>query len=250
MNRTRRNGLVGGLFLLGSALLGAAAAKDGVEQLLPGTVPAVVWTFMPAIGLLLLVVAAGLWLVIRVPLPALMPSYECYIARESELKSIHELAEQYLGSNVSPLTRMVAWHRANSKIFKVVYRVSRKPRGKSTTMVGYYCIIPINKAAIEKLRNKEITGAEFQSEHIVSDGQKADAVYVGAIVASGVFAQGNTRSLLQSEIMGNWSQKTQTAFTRPTTKHGMRLVHEHGFTAVDPTEDGKLDSLYVKVLSA
>lgn len=249
MKRTKRNGLVGTLFVLGSVLLGAAAAKEGMEQLLPGSIPAPVWSFVPLIGLLMLVFAGVLWLVIRVPLPALMPNYECYIARESELKCIHELAEKYLG-DVSPLTRMISWHRVNSKIFKVVYRVSRKPRGKSKSMVGYYCIIPINAAAVEKLRSKEITGAEFQSEHIVREGQRADAVYVGAIVASGMLAQGNTRSLLQNELVGNGSQKAQRAFTRPTTKQGMRLVREHEFTAVDAIDDGKLNALYTKALSA
>lgn len=250
MNRVGRNSLVGGLVVIGSALLASPSAKEGIAQIFPGSVPATVWTLLPAIGFLFLVLAAVLWVVIRVPVPALMPNYEGYVAREGELKGVHELAERYLGSNVSHLNRMISWHRINPEIFKVIYRVTRTRWSKSKKMVGYYCIIPINGEAVEKLTRKEITGAEFQSEHIVSDGRTAEAVYIGAIVAAGMFAQGNTRSLLHSELTGQRSKRTCIAFTRPTTKHGMRLVREYRFTAVDPAEDGELDALYKKDLSA
>lgn len=250
MNRTRRNWLVGALLTSGPTLIGMPSAKDAFESQCPGCLPSLAWTLLPLLGVFVLVLGAALWLVVRIPLPTLMPSYECYAEKESDLSNIYDLAISELGSGVSPLNKMTTWHRKNRKIFKVVYKVRRKGPHNSKSFVGYYCVIPITPDAVGNLKSKEITGAQFLPEHIVEEGKEAAAVYVGGIVARGLLAQGNTRSVLHNDLMGYWAKIAKEAYTKPVTCRGLELVKDYGFTAVDVAVSGQLDALYMRPIVA
>lgn len=250
MNRVDRNWIVGILVGGGPIVAGLSNAQVSVEVYFGELIPEVVWISLPVVGVLMLLAGIVLWFSIRIRIPALMPNYEGYRAKESELKTIHDFATNFFGSDVSPLRRMTQWYRKNPEIFKVIYKVKRNHNGNSKKFVGYYCIMPISLEAIEKLKSKEITGADFQPEHILSIKENPPAIYVGAIAASGLLAQGNTRSILHNDISNYWAPKTRAIYTRPITEKGLELIEEYGFTSVDPQSAGKKDELYVKELHA
>jgi len=248
MNQTKKNWIVGILITTGPILVGLTAVQTSVNAMWPKRVPAVVWTFIPIAGLFILGLGVLLWLIVRIPIPTLMPAYECYRAKKSELELIRDYGVQWFGNEVSPLNRMSIWFERNKNIFTVMYRVKRTKVTKSRKFVGYYSVIPITEPAVVKLKSNEITGAGFLEEHIEPSNVDPYAIYVGAIVAQAGLARGNIRSALHNEITNVWATKTKRVFTRPVSKHGLRLVEDYGFTAVDPANSGKLQSLYAKEL--
>lgn len=246
MQQRTKNWIIGTLVTGGPIIVGLSTAQSAFEVIKLELIPSIVWAYLSVLGILIFIIGIILWTVVRTPVPTLMPNFECYRARESELLEIRDVATQYLGDGVSPLKRMVVWHRKNPNCFRVIYKVRRKSRTKVRYMVGYYCIIPLNKTGVEKLKSKEISGAEFQKEHIASPITKPEAVYVGGIVADGILARGNARSVMHNDIANNWSEKTDIAYTTPTTPDGLRLVNSYGFSAVDANEEGRLDILYYR----
>jgi len=244
MERKRRNRLVGGLFALGSTLLGTGAAEKPFTAVWPSLVPPDVWTVLPIAGVVTLGLSALAWFLIRIRVPSIMPDYECYDARESELASIHAIAIESLGEGVSPLEKMVQWYRRNPKIFTIVCKVSRNRSRKSRSIVGYYCVVPITEAAVELLKARELAGSSFLSEHIVKATDAPAAIYLGGIVANGLLARANTLSVLNRDLRGSWAKVTKQVFTTPTTNAGLRLVRKYGFTPVHASEAGKLNTLH------
>mgnify|MGYP005696265505 FL=1 len=101
--------------------------------------------------------------------------------------------------------------------------------------MGYFCVIPLLKRAAKLVEKEELTGANISVEHISSSrhNSKPYAVYVGAIAAKNLMAQGAAMNHLTSFFQMMHSSKVRNIYTRPVTKIGLKRSLERGFKPVD-----------------
>ncbi len=175
--------------------------------------------------------------------------YNCHQAQKEEIQSVYALARKYLGENIASLDKMLLWHDRNPEMFNVVYRISGSHDNRKETFVRFFCLITISNMAVDRLKSKEMTGAGFELEHIMKANENPDAIYIGALVADGMMAQGTTNYFMQREITDYWGIKTNAVYSRPTTNEGMNMMEKYGFHAADPLDAHKINCLHTKQIS-
>ena len=167
--------------------------------------------------------------------------FEACPASEDDLEKIHEMACNLFGEDVSPITEMKSWHKRNNKIFWAVRRKNE------TELMGYFCVIPLLKRAAKLVEKEDLTGAHISVKHITSSqhNSKPYAIYVGAIAAKNLLAQGAAMNHLTSFFQMMHSSKVRNIYTRPVTKIGLKRSLERGFKPVDKRlEDTPLNRTY------
>jgi len=244
MKKNEKLWTTGALAAVGSSLLALVSVNNQFSFLIPSEYEDGIWVFLAILGSIFIISSALFWAVSRITIPALMPIYECYPARRSEFSKIHQMGVEFLGEDISPLSKMHSWHNINRDIFRVLYRVKKSSSGKTKTFVGYYCITPITENGAHILEKNEIRGSAFLAEHIVKQNRKPYAIYIGGLCAKGLLARGNLRSVVYNEVRNHWAKRTKIIYTRPVTKDGLRLVADYNFYPVWPREAGKIDCLY------
>lgn len=200
-------------------------------------------------GILLLVVGAALLILrwfswtclfiagrIKDSLPDFLdPVYVSRPASSMELKLIHDMGVELFEGGVSSTNQMKKWYRVNPNIFWVV---RRKGDGKREAIRGYFCIIPLTQNAVDLLKDGQISGQTFTTEHLSTES-RPKSVYVGAIAAKGFKARGAVLHMLLAQIEMLRLKGTKNVFTKPVTKDGVRLVKKFDFTCIESDEIDK-----------
>jgi hypothetical protein len=157
--------------------------------------------------------------------------YQATPATEQELKSIYNMAYEFFEGDVSPLENMIAWQNHNPNIFWAI----KKRNENEGKIVGYFCVIPLKRKAAKLIQKEEITGAQFELDHITSKKYKAKpyAIYIGAVAAKGLFARAASINHLDQFLRHLKMRKIINTYTRPVTKDGLRLAKKKGFKSVD-----------------
>jgi len=161
------------------------------------------------------------------------PRYQCRHVRHQELERHNEYWERFFPGEVSSLAQDRAWYRRNSKLFWFLFEVTtrRGARHAEPKLVGSFSIIPLTKSAALQVAREELVGATFAAEHIGKASRRPAAVYVGGVVAEGLFAKAAILARL-SEKVERLQEKHIVIYTRPVTSDGLRLVKKYDFQPV------------------
>ena len=174
------------------------------------------------------------------------PRYKCRVVRYNELEELQSYWERFFTSDMSDLAQAQGWHRKNGKLcwflFEVAGRHGRKHH--KPRLVGSYSILPLTKKAAEQVARDELSGAKLLAEHITKPSATPTAVYLGGLVADGVFAKAELLARV-AERLEQYQAKGITVYTRPVTKDGLRLVEKYDFVPVVQGHTG-LKHVYVK----
>lgn len=164
---------------------------------------------------------------------------ESYPARISDLKTINEFAQREFGERVSELQLMKRWWRVNDLVFHIISRVTILKGGRREEMVGYFCVIPLKGAVLEKLCKGEITGADIGAEFIAKQDQAPEAVYIGGVAGVDQASRGSALHFLSAHLNLFAEDKPVRVLTRPVTDDGLRVADGYGMTPVDATKTGR-----------
>lgn len=205
-----------------------------------------------AVGVILMIAAAAAWLFARADIPDLFPDIICEPATESDLVAVHAIAADYFGPEISPLDLMLGWQRKNHTVFRVLIEqrqstpVTGSTFATSRKIVGYYCMLPVRKAAYDRLISGKMTGSSIATDDIVLPRYAPYAVYLGGMAATGFRARAGLLMAIRRDIEASLSGRAKRFLTRPVTEQGLRFVKHHGFTPVDTSAPG-ISALYHRV---
>ena len=223
--------------VLGSALIGIALAGIGllgVQPYLPASAGA--WLngtpttafSLACIGLL--VSGLGLrgahwfdgWI-------SIVDHHVCVLARShDDLRCIYTLAQEHFGNDISPMHLMKDWRAAYRRTFSVIRRFRPQQAGLKGDVVGYFCLLPLKKAAAEMIMRNELRGSGIREQDLAL--KKCHAIYLGAVVAKGRTARALALAFVRRELESQWpSPRRMRVLTRPLTRDGLRLVKHFGF---------------------
>jgi len=175
-------------------------------------------------------------------------NYKCLRAQIDDFKTMHEIALSFFGPAISDIARMSEWRRKNRRIFSVVKRVNVAPRQHVESIVGYFCVMPLREDAIEKLRRKEITGAEIEPQFILPDNKEPDGLYIGGVAGVDRRSRGSVLHFLLEHLRSFKKGRPLKVLARPVTPSGLRIVEQHGMRPVDGIPG--LDHIYEADISS
>jgi hypothetical protein len=227
---------------VGAVLVGIGAAEVQVEKLLSGRLPQYWASVLAILGIVCVVVGVILWLMSLVRWPITWRDYECHKARLKDLELIYEFAKHHFGDDVSSLETMKRWYGKNSSVFFVIITEKRTSFEVRRRTVGYFCAIPLTESALRKIETGEIKGREIPNEYVARVRRECSAMYIGGIAAKGLGAKGALLAVLHKQFTSNkWAK---IFYTRPITNDGLRIAIKKGFTAIDPSNQGKIGAIY------
>ena len=230
-----------------SAGAGFVTVSSGVSAINPGwSQQYLLIPITAGAGVVLMVAASVAWLFARADIPDLFPDILCEPATEGDLAAIHEMAADYFGPEISPLALMLDWQRKNHTVFRMLIEQRQSTFATSRKIVGYYCVLPVRKAAYDRLISGKMTGSAIAADDIVLPRHAPYAVYLGGMAATGFRARGGLLMAIRMDIEAAWSGRAKRFLTRPVTAQGLRLVRHHGFTPVDAATPG-ISALYHRV---
>ena len=233
------------LFGVGSALTVLYRQQQDIDHLI--SIPQYVYSGLLWLGIILIVLALvlvlcrivsdGLVFVLRGTILGFHdpPRYKCRPIRANELHQHHAYWEKFFPGDISSLAQNKAWYRKNDKLFWFLFEVaSRKgKRHDEPKLVGSFSMIPLTKSAALQVYHEELSGPTFTAEHIAK-ASKPPAIYIGGVVAEGLFAKAEALARL-SEKIDRLLEKKITIFTRPVTDDGLRLVKKYEFVPTGGT---------------
>jgi hypothetical protein len=232
------------LIAAGALLIGIGSAEAQVERLLSARLPQYWASVLAILGILCVAAGVLLWLMSRVPTPIIWKDYECHKARKKDLDLIYDFAKQQFGDDVSPIEIMKRWYGKNPSVFFVIITEKRSSFEVRRRMVGYFCAIPLTESALGKIESGEIKGRDIPNEYIARIQRECRAVYIGGIAAKGLGAKAALLAVLHKEFTSGKSKWGRTFYTRPITRDGVRIAIKKGFTAIDPSNHGKVGAIY------
>ena len=231
---------------VGGATLAMSRTGDLVRLIFPDCPQ---WPFLSLLGIGLVYGAGGLllWLIIflRTIYERLDPRYDCYRAKERDLKRIYDFCRPLLGDDLSDVDQMKRMFNRNQHIFWMVKRVERRGRYKDTPVVGCFSIIPLTHMGVQRVQAEEITGSQFAPEHIAKPRSARRAIYIGGIAAVGRRVQGVTLHFAQGHVARERASGVETVYTRPVTDDGLRLLRKYEFTAVSGRDEYEKGRIYM-----
>lgn len=223
------------LATFGSAVLAIAALKELIDHfttlswayksMLIAGIAALVASFA-ALGfsLILQAVSSASAVVIR-------SEYTIAMISADQLQGYHGFCRSVIGDGVASLDRVRDWYAKNPETLWAVRREQRRGLKQKSEMVGFFSVFPVTQEAKELLAKNLHKGTELVSNHIVSQGHRAAAIYIGAVGAKGFRAKERTLGALMGYLISR-TRKTPLIFTRPVTKDGLRLTRQQGFEPV------------------
>lgn len=112
---------------------------------------------------------------------------------------------------------------------------------ESTT--GFYSLIPLKKKAAKELEEENISGRQFRSIHVENKRNDSEYVYIGGIASTGVGYP--IVRCLKGVIMEKRKHDVKAAYTKPTTKIGLRLAKNAVFEPVsEEVDNDELNRIY------
>lgn len=232
------------LIAAGALFIGIGSAEAQVEKLVSGRLPQYWGSVLAILGILCVSVGVLLWLMSRVPTPIIWKDYECHKAQKKDLDLIYDFAKQHFGDDVSTIEIMNRWYGKNPSTFFVIITEKRASFEVRKRMVGYFCALPLTEPALRKIESGEIKGRDIPNEYIARIRRECRAVYIGGMAAKGLRAKAALLAVLHKEFTSGKSQWAKTFYTRPITKDGVRVAIKKGFTAIDPSNQGKVGAIY------
>lgn len=150
-----------------------------------------------------------------------------------EIVAVHSLASGRIGATISDVEnteRCIAKHKGS---FTTLRRERRYSSGKlDAKFVGYFCALPLSKAATEKVALGQLTGVNLDAEHLVSEGDMPFAIYVGGVAGRNEWAQGMLMQRLREEILRAKRDGVRFVFARGATIVGKQRLKDYGFDIV------------------
>jgi hypothetical protein len=148
---------------------------------------------------------------------------------------------------VSSLNKMKLWFNHNKDIFWVVEKVKRKVGCKTTSIVGYFSIIPLTNEATSLIKSYELLGTEFTTEHITKENEIPSSYYIGGVAAKGWRARGATVNYLKAKAFDLEDENARPMLTRPITKEGLKLADKYDFYPLKENVSNPMKEVHIRV---
>lgn len=226
---------------VGLGIVSISSVDGQIQNLFSSPLPVWLASGLAALGIFVTLFGCALFLW---PEEIARHTYQCRPAKRNELQQVHDMAYAHFGSQVSSLPTMKKWHDKNPEIFCIIQKVSRGRFKESREIVGYYAILPINQAALDKITSGEARAAHLSHSDIEKPGAQCAALFIGAVVGVTIRAKGHLLSIVDAEITKHYSKLSTTILTRPVTADGLRIVNKFDFSPHSSTPNGGLDALY------
>jgi hypothetical protein len=174
-------------------------------------------------------------------------------SREMDLEPARDLCLRQIGSGLSPLKKMIRWHRHNREIFHILVQLKLPGDDlvafQTVRVDGYFGVIPLRKSACQALDEDQLDGLSFTTEHICKPGHGASGYYIAGI--AGRYSAANVRIVweLWKHIATLVETGPKVFYTRPVTKIGLKLVKEFAFERLDRSQLLVLNEICKKQLS-
>lgn len=238
-----RDGLAVVLGILLSAAGLAYPLTDGVAK------AAVGWLFGGLIGLDTAALGFLSW-----QIRLANPRVKYFIARPAklhELGVIHEMALRLISEDIAPLNLMVRWHRIDQRIYYVLEIVKKSDDGlQEREIVGYYNFFSLTREAATKVLDGTLKADDVTRKEVSALSKKCDFLYIGGIAAVG----GHDGVLISNAIAALEGLRPRSRpmllLTKPATQKGLTASVNLGFSAVDPSKNGQLNTVYSRELAA
>jgi hypothetical protein len=222
---------------VGSALIGSSIAAVGVlgaVPFLPARARLVVeglpTTVFTVFALFLLAAGIALVLFSRFRENIRVDDHYCTVARtHDQLRQVHEFAKMFFGEDVSQLALMKEWRRKYRRAFIVIMRRRANKVRTDEQLVGYFCLLPLQKSATEMILSGQLRGSALRPDDLASGGKYA-SIYLGAVAAKGLTARALAVAFVRRELEDHWvGAARRSIVTRPLTNDGLRLARKYSF---------------------
>ena len=178
-----------------------------------------------------------------------MRPYEIARVNGEEIDDFHAFCESILGEGVASKERMRLWQGKNPNILYLVFSENRRVLRRKRKPVGFFSVFPVNKEAAELLWRNQLKGTEMGPQHIVSEGRRPTAIYIGGVGAKGFRPKQHTLGALVSQV-ALLEEKTHLIFTRPINGVGRQRARAYGFRPVTGEEVTEEDVIYYRCTEA
>lgn len=162
--------------------------------------------------------------------------YSTFSATLHDVKPIFDLCLETIGVGISRQKKMKAWLRHNDSLFYKLVPLDDDAQERSKNIHAYFCLIPLNKNAVECLENHELDGASFTTDHICKSSGKAYAWYIGGIAGKNGYAKTSAVRSIFTKIKEIMNDEPKYFYTRPVSNDGLKWVKRLGFEALDKDE--------------
>lgn len=238
-----RDGLAVVLGILLSAAGLAYSLTEGAARAATG------WMFGGLIGLNIATLAFLSWQIRRAN-----PRVKYFVARPAklhELSVIHDMALRLISPDIASLNLMVRWHRIDQRIYYVLETIKHSDDGlQEREIVGYYNFFSLTRDAADRVLAGTLKADEVSRKEVSALSKKCDFLYIGGIAAVG----GHDGVLISNAISALEAMRPRSRpmllLTKPATRKGLIASTNLGFTAVDPSKNGKLNAVYSRELAA
>lgn len=223
-----------------SGFLIAIAPLDGT-YLDPG-IPREVFSLFFYGSFLFLAVPVGSFLVGRLLDKATAEtSYKVRPIKRKEIDTLLPLYNELIGGPRVSNNNAKEMLDVNPETIMILEKTSVSGLKTKLEAVGFCTIWPLTRDAANLVSNEELNGLQMNARHICNPKQKPYALYVGSIGAKGSKAKAHILGYLISLIDRNAKNGAGFAYTKPSTKDGLRLAKQYDFTPVK--NDASADEL-------
>lgn len=149
-----------------------------------------------------------------------------------QIEALRKFAVKHMGPSIAPTETLLSWVRVNPRVFQSLTEVVQADDQITSTIVGYFSLRPISRAAVELLESGQIDGAALLPEHVLPYHVPPAAVYIGGVAAKDLQARAALILTIKGEVRHFREKGVTTFYTKPLTGDGLRLAMKNGFLPV------------------
>ena len=202
---------------------------EDIAEAFPRAEPILPYVPYLAIALLLLLALFGLSRLGMAALywvsnmrPSQLQNVSSCACREEDLEAVCNIAAMSI-PGVLDLQKTQALYAHNPKFIHKVFDT------QDHRIIGYFCVLPLTKKGVGKVKERDLMGDGMQVSYFTKRFAKKATVYIGGVAGIGNYVKAGAYEQLKQFLE---KQNVYEAYTRPTTKDGVRLARQNKFEPV------------------
>ncbi len=154
--------------------------------------------------------------------PSVLSNVSVTLCQSDDLPKIVEIAKARIGTTMDLAKTQEIYNHNRRSIWKVRDNLTNE-------IIGYYCVLPLTARGEQKVKERDLLIGDMDKSCFAKTFRKGAPIYIGGV--AGLTRKAGAAALEQLKALVIRLEAT-TAYAKPATTEGVRLVKRHGFVAV------------------
>lgn len=153
-------------------------------------------------------------------------------AKRKEIEDFLPFYQSVIGGPMPPMNEVKRTFKVNGEILRFLEHITRGRNTEKKKLVGFCTVLPLKREAVALLEREQLNGLKLTRDHVCSPRETPAAIYIGSIGAKGSEAKAAILHYVLGVIHDQAAHGVRCVYTRPTTKDGLRVAKQYGFSPV------------------